>query len=134
MFILSAFLSCYSQNFSFTYDNAGNRINRNVVGLKSTVEANADENQDTTYSESIGDIIITIYPNPVNEQLLVEIKGRTGEQKDLVYLFDMKGNLITTIETTDELTPVSFKELPRGTYILQIHTGANTSEWKIIRE
>jgi hypothetical protein len=132
--ILIASMQGYCQTIYYGYDEAGNRTSRGTIALKSTAGANDEENAGQEFSETSGAYIITIYPNPVQERLSVEIKGPSGEQDALIYLYSITGELITRIETREVLTPVSFAELARGPYILRIHCGSNVSEWKIIKE
>jgi hypothetical protein len=134
--LLVASIHGYSQVIYYGYDNAGNRTKRsiNVIPLKSTAENADDEKADQEISEPTDENIITVYPNPVKEFLMIEIKGLSAEQEASIYMYGITGELITRIETHEVLTTVSFAELARGTYIMLIHYGKDRREWKIIRE
>jgi hypothetical protein len=128
------FLQCYNQNFAFGFDEAGNRYNRTVVLLKSTEQINSEVPPQESFTESLGSSTISIYPNPVEEQLTVEITGGDDETLYLIQLFDLNGRKINSFETKKGLISISFSGLTRGTFILRIVTGLDFSEWKIIKE
>ncbi|MFO7370172.1 MAG: T9SS type A sorting domain-containing protein [Bacteroidales bacterium] len=122
----------YCQNFNYTYDNAGNRVSRNTVTLKSTKDAVNNEVFQEISAENSGESTIKIYPNPVRELLMVEITGERPEY--LIQLFDFNGKQILSLQTSNSLTPISFADLISGTYILRISSGTEANEWKVIRE
>ena len=122
----------YFQNLSYTYDNAGNRVSRNTITLKSTKDAVNNEVFHETLTENSGESFIKIYPNPVRELLIVEITGKSPEY--LIQLFDFNGKQILSLQTSNFLNQISFANLISGTYILRISSGTEASEWKVIRE
>jgi hypothetical protein len=63
-----------AQGISFTYDAAGNRIQRMIV-FKST-EANMDSTAVTKpHTDNLGEMKIIIYPNPTSGKLSVELEN-----------------------------------------------------------
>ena len=71
--LLLATFPCLSsgQNVSYAYDEAGNRVKREIV-LQTRA---AEESTNESYSEMLNDRDIRIYPNPTEGQLTVEITG-----------------------------------------------------------
>ncbi|MPS72607.1 MAG: T9SS type A sorting domain-containing protein [Chryseobacterium sp.] len=60
---------------------------------------------------------IQIYPNPVKEYCYVEI-GLDFESAD-IYVYDMTGKVIQTINTKNKVTKVDTSRLPQGVYIIK---------------
>ncbi|MEA1897895.1 MAG: T9SS type A sorting domain-containing protein [Bacteroidota bacterium] len=137
--------SAEAQTIQYHYDNAGNRESRVIVvgggGQKSMISDN--QNQATleellkieeTISETIGEIEITIYPNPNQGQMVVQIDNIPDEIKSSIVVYDLAGKAIFRKEYLTKYTDVDITDSPNGTYILKIIVGKETSEWKVIKK
>ncbi|WP_448528914.1 T9SS type A sorting domain-containing protein [Raineya sp.] len=72
---------------------------------------------------------IAIYPNPTSDKVFVEL----DEEIQKISLQDLKGNKIPiSIEDARERKTISLNHLPRGLYILQIHTEREIYTEKLI--
>ncbi len=60
---------------------------------------------------------IQIYPNPVKDYCYVEI-GLDFESAD-VYVYDMTGKMIQTLNTKNRVTKIDTSKLPQGVYIIK---------------
>jgi len=60
---------------------------------------------------------IQIYPNPVKDYCYVEI-GLDFDSAD-IYLYDMTGKVIQTLNTKNRVTKVDISKLPQGVYIIK---------------
>ena len=122
------------QTVSYIYDNSGNRTSRTTITLKST-SAPADETKPSeTYSDQIGEHSILIYPNPVENELTVEIQGLEENAEAVITLYDQGGRLVLTEDKATGSTVLNLSHLSPGTYFMNIHIGDGTTKWKIIKE
>jgi hypothetical protein len=85
-----------------------------VVGLKeNTLDANA----------------ITIYPNPVKDNLNIVINGSVAGKE--IELYDQLGRLVLYSDTTNNIDVSTLKS---GIYILQIKTDRGIAQKKLVKE
>jgi hypothetical protein len=64
---------------------------------------------------------VLVFPNPVAQGQLLNIAASENETIQLT-LFDLSGKRILSISEIGELKSISTRQLPKGTYILHIHT------------
>ncbi|WP_431133774.1 M28 family peptidase [Psychroserpens mesophilus] len=75
---------------------------------------------------------VNLFPNPVKTQLNIEIPDHTTSVA--LDLFDVSGKLILQQNTSEEITSLSMKNLPRGIYFLKISSSENTGTYKIVKD
>jgi hypothetical protein len=73
------------------------------------------------------DLIITSYPNPVKDQMIVDL---TGYPSGTMRIVDMSGRTLSTIRTVDGINRVNTAALGTGMYILQVSVGLETEKMK----
>lgn len=121
-FIFSTTFTYAQNDFAFSYDAAGNRVQRVLV---------LSSNKTT----SINQIVLsdyTIYPNPTLDILNIEFNAKTVEGNYKVLSISgvevMRGTLTPT-------NRIDMSSLETGTYILIVDSSTLREEkWKIIKE
>ena len=138
LYLLFSFLlilfSGVAQTVSYGYDNAGNRISRKIVPLKTAQAAKKNPETLAPVEDKLGERKITIYPNPTQGALAVEITG--GDAKDAIHLslFSAQGVQLQNLKVTATTTPVDMSAYPGGWYILHVQAGEKVTEFKIIKQ
>ncbi|MCC5916236.1 MAG: T9SS type A sorting domain-containing protein [Cryomorphaceae bacterium] len=125
-FILVALLYCsqgHAQRYVFSYDNAGNRIEREFLMLRSTASMGTNEIQ-----TQINELELRMYPNPTSDWLYIDCQ----EIPDEIGVFDFNGRPIKTNMTKDETIGIDMSQQPAGTYLLRIRVGKQERTWKVI--
>ena len=138
-----------AQRVSFQYDASGNRLSGKTILITSDTpdpaeapelpeekEEDTEETQDETpaeFSEIIGEITVSIYPNPTEGQLKVAVAGHPEKETIVVRLYDLSGRTITQKESGASPVDLDITSQPKGTYILIVRIGAYQSDWKIIK-
>jgi len=118
-----------SQELSYSYDDAGNRISRTIfIGLKS-----ADVHKQEI-TETIGSNEIKIYPNPVESLLLISITGFEHDFLSEYFVYNLSGSMLKREKVTSELTTLDMSSLSRGTYVFQLSINGEKRAWKIVKE
>lgn len=74
---------------------------------------------------------IQVYPNPANE--VVNVKLNKAEKASFK-LFDFGGKLVKEITSAKQVTDINITSLPKGVYILNINTGKESVNKKIIKK
>jgi YD repeat-containing protein len=132
--MLCASISIAQTTVRFSYDGAGNRIKREIVLVKSN-ETNKDSTSVTKpFTENLGELKITIYPNPTKGQLSVEITNLSLNEEGNITIHNLEGKQMQQLKSLETLNQLDLYSYPMGMYILRISVGQKTSEWKIIKE
>ncbi len=123
-----------AQTVAYDYDNAGNRISRKIVPLTTAQAAKKNSETPAPVTDQLGERKITVYPNPTQGALAVEITG--GDTKDAIRLtlFGPQGTQLQSINATATITPVNMSSYPAGWYILRVQAGAKNTEFKIVKQ
>ena len=135
---LSAFLfsvEASGQKVTYTYDNAGNRIKREIVLSPQRISApheNAHENQ--SVFDMLADKDIKIYPNPTQGKLKVEITNYESSDSGSIYVYSMNGQTVTHSEISFYMTEIDISNSPKGIYLMQIRLNGTSTTWRIIKE
>ncbi|TGV02134.1 T9SS type A sorting domain-containing protein [Flavivirga rizhaonensis] len=139
----------YAQDYkiTFSYDNAGNQIQRNRVCLTCKSSETKETVTDSTAviaetpKEDIEDNLleegsrITAYPNPVTDILQVEWTP-TEKKVDQIMLFSFDNKQIFHKQVNHRLTSLDldFSRYPSGTYIVLVLYNNNTKQsFKVIK-
>lgn len=80
-------------------------------------------------NETANDILVTVFPNPTAESLIMRTATYTNEK--LSYqLFDMQGNLLYKGLIVEQQTQINMTDLSAATYFLNV---VNIHSFKIIK-
>jgi|GEM_PF-3696462 len=120
----------------FEYDDAGSRVkrtynNNTVINLRKT--RGNTEKLDTVVTNT-ANINIVVYPNPVQENIIVESKVSKLHSETHVKVFDMIGREIRifAIRTNKEI--IRLGDLIPGIYHLNYYQGKNIiATWKVVK-
>lgn len=128
----------FSQNkVSYTYDAAGNRTNRTIVmQSKSTAQPGGNEQieRTTSFSETLADITVRIYPNPTEGRIRIEIANLPKDETADLSLYSLSGQLIVSKKDITSFEEIDISGHRKGVYILKIKAGKQKTEWKIIKK
>ena len=76
--------------------------------------------EDCNAVEEYADAGIRVYPNPASDFLYIEGDFDMGSQ---VFIYDMTGRIVETVELTSNNTELNISYLPEGYYIVRIGDG-----------
>ena len=85
-------------------------------------------------TENLGEMTITLYPNPTKGQLNINVANMTADAKGEITMHDMTGRLLMKQNKVHETDMIDISSQPMGMYIVRIRFGDETSEWKVIKE
>jgi hypothetical protein len=123
----------HAQNkVSFTYDAAGNRIERVIVLATKSAEVQVS---DSVYTDVIAERNIKIYPNPTEGQLKVEIGNTEGIKSCTITIFGMNNNRQVLKKKADlPVTDIDISNQPFGIYVMLIDIDGEYTSWKIMKK
>ncbi len=123
-----------SQQITFGYDAAGNRVSRTILIPPSSAPQAVKIYESVT--EQLGDERqLKIYPNPTKGILTVEIIGGNTEDDIRFTLYNLQGIILQQIESVVGSTKqVDMSAYPIATYILRLHAGDKIIDYKIIKQ
>lgn len=125
-------LIAFSQSkLHYSYDNAGNRVKREIVMKTRSVSDNSDPEY---YSEMLSDKDIRIYPNPTEGHLKIEIAGWDSADQGSLQLYNAVGQLILNQRISSSFTEFDISSRTNGLYILHISMNGKETSWKIIKK
>ncbi|MCL2072336.1 MAG: T9SS type A sorting domain-containing protein [Marinilabiliaceae bacterium] len=137
-----------TSSINYTYDNAGNRVSRvytiSIVKPKTAeveieteieteieIEGEGKEEEETLLL--IEDSKIEVYPNPVKDELFVEIMNGDNKETYRLVIFDSTGKMVNdTKRQGNGKEPIDMSMFPSGVYYLIISTKEGKLEFKIV--
>ncbi len=132
LILLSSVSFSQSYIIKYSYDDAGNRVEREKIAF--AISANMDAKLETdTVVEQIADKNIRIFPNPVNETLNIFVEEYEGEIGTL-NLYSLNGRLITTNKITQSNSKLNFINQSPGSYIVKISINNKTKEYTVVKK
>ncbi|MFV0268594.1 MAG: T9SS type A sorting domain-containing protein [Draconibacterium sp.] len=145
--ILFVSILSYAQ-VSYTYDDSGNRESR-YIPLKSaevpsdSVLANeaAISNEminiellNPAFQEKVGELVVSIYPNPTKGAVYLNLNRLPENQNPLIEVWSPNGTLIEKARITGLTTRINLWGKPSGMYIVKSVMDGAPHSWKIIKE
>lgn len=115
------------KRFAYTYDGAGNRIKRKVAESV-TKEAKVDSTAILLMAEKIseektahlGSCKIEAYPNPVQDNLHINITSDHPFEPLNVMVYNSSGVLLKKVQMASPFQELSFRQYPVGAYMIWI--------------
>jgi len=127
--LLLAAMNTYAQNVTYGYDNAGNRVERAVTSINRP----APQEGVTALSDLFAEKTFSIYPNPTQGIISVEIKGYTEETQAEFRITDMSGGTVLNLKATATLQTFDLSRQASGIYLLQIRINGESTVLKIVK-
>jgi len=118
-------------NLSIDYDDAGNRINRQIIIL----DANYDGSRfaDTLSATPYTDPLISIYPNPTRYFFYLELSEFSDEDSITISLFDEQGREVLNEKIRRQISKIDLSNQPNGMYFLNVFKNGKSTKWQIAK-
>lgn len=119
------------QKISYTYDNAGNRIEKLIVLTKSSTSDVKIE----SFTEKINERTVEISPSPSGGEITVKISSINGMENGSIQVYSFpNGYLVHKIKITSTTEELDINNQSSGIYILNINIDGIISTWKILKK
>ena len=120
----------------YGYDDAGNRTSRTYIIL--FVGPKSEEIEITDDDETLSNAQerdVQVYPNPVKDELFVEIQKGDENENYRLMLFDGSGKMLKESNRQGNgKEPIDMRLFPSGVYYLIISSREGKLEYKIVKE
>lgn len=126
-------LTVSSQQLSYAYDAAGNRISRTIIVGAHNPSDEAPQDPSGDYVETLDGKQLTIHADREEPRLTITVGDYDASLKGAYSLLNREGRLLAGKGLSGENTFVELKELPSGSYTLQILLNGHPSEWEVIK-
>lgn len=138
MFLTTICSKAQNVTVNFEYDESGNRTKRSIELKEMEENANSVETEDsagwqTEVSKTIQGAELTIFPNPTNGLISVNIAGADGSNIFRLTLSTLSGITIEECNTANGTTQLDISRLARGMYLLTVSTSDERCVWKIVK-
>ncbi len=116
-------------HFVYTYDDAGNRIQRIYVPYRLA----APKDSLPLAKDYLSGYAVTIYPNPTKGALSINITGNQEIQNAKIEVFDHTGKLVFSKQSPQQNTDLDLVGQPNGIYYLKIFIDNKSKQWQIVK-
>lgn len=141
--LLSVTLSNAQDRITFTYDNAGNQIQRSLC-LQCTTSKTANVKPKEIIALKEEDLqkffpedVISYYPNPVKEELYLKWELIQGNLVTSIQVFGLSGQLLKSYSGLEKNNTqnIPFQTYASGTYLIVLsYTNGEQKNIKIIKQ
>ncbi|ULB34941.1 MULTISPECIES: hypothetical protein [Proteiniphilum] len=132
-FVLLFSLTGWSQQLSYAYDAAGNRISRTIVVGAYHPSGGEQHDSSRFYVENIHGRELSIHVEREKPGLTIQVSSHDSLLEGTYTLSDKNDDLLTGDILSDRKTRVELEEVPPGTYTLHILVNDHSSEWELIK-
>lgn len=119
-----------AQSVSYAYDDAGNRVRREIVLSRQKGKQAAS----LRFESALDSRAIVIYPNPTKGVLKIEIGDFYAADGGNIIVNDMAGRRVLEAEIDSDSFSIDLSDRQSGIYLLTISLNGKSSVWKIIKE
>lgn len=138
LLLLSSYILLAQTKEQYHYDAAGNRNSRNTcTGCRLIHNAPPATTADTLAQATDIKLAmnegVSVFPNPTQNTITVNITGYNPEEITKVYVMDTNGKIVVTenINTVD--TELNLGSLPPAVYYIKLQKGSKQLVYKIIK-
>lgn len=121
-----------AQSVEYSYDAAGNRIQRKEIILCPGCSNERLAQQQELSENLTPNLKLTVFPNPVKELLNLKVEGEF--QSYQVSLTDITGKVFFTKTINESNSQLNFSDYPKGIYMLKTGLNHQFKEWKIVKQ
>lgn len=116
----------------FSYDDAGNRIKREVVSIQEINVETDDEILQKYVNSNRLSREVTVIPDQNRDLIHVDFKDKTTSVDYKISLFSISGLLAYESLSDDHVSNINLSGLHNGIYILVLNCNSESSAWKIL--
>jgi len=131
---LSFFLSitCMAQTVKYSYDPAGNRIQRKLDVSNPNTQRTNEEPKEEKAKETAKELGLSVFPNPAQDKVNVVINNLPEKKQAVVMLIDAQGkNLLS--KTGQPQNEVDMSGYKPGVYFIKVMVGTETLFYKVLK-
>ena len=126
-------INAFADRIVYNYDAAGNRLSaQRQILFSPSRTTGVDEIK--SYNDSLSNARITIYPNPTEGDLRIDIAGIDNFERSEVTIHSSNGAVLSKISPLTASNEVDMTTYEDGIYLFVIRINDETTTWKIIKK
>lgn len=126
--------SAFADRIENAYDAAGNRLTSEKIIIFTRGSVNGNAPEEKMFQDSLASTKITIYPNPTEGDLKIDIAGVSDFESSGLILYDMAGKVVKNITQLSESNELDITDYANGMYIMVIKINEESTTWKIVKK
>ena len=151
-------LVAQTEAITYGYDNAGNRIYRDVIVLMMAEESDStlqeelttfddntandsnsthqkeEDDAKTLYSDKLDGVALELYPNPTTGSIQVYVPDIDRINQGLIRVSDLNGRILIEEKVQQQELNLDLSSYPDGTYVLFLNINGKVNEWKVVKQ
>lgn len=132
--ILAVFVAMNAQNrVQFAYDQAGNRVKRELVITHNARSAKKAASREEAYFEDLGERTVKISSNGTGIIKITVLHMHTEDEGN-VEVYSLGGSEVLNRSLSSIETLVDISDKPKGVYILKVTFNGKVTTWKITKK
>ncbi len=132
--VLAVFVAMNAQNrVQFAYDQAGNRVKRELVITHNARSAKKAATRDEAYFEDLGERTVKISSNG-SGIIKITVLHMNIEDEGNVAVYSLGGSEVLNRSLSSAETLVDISDKPKGVYILKVTLNGKVTTWKITKK
>lgn len=116
----------------YSYDEAGNRIRKEILVSRSAVVSKPDSVK--SHSMMVLDRQIKVYPIPTTGLLNVDIMDLSDMDRCEIDIFTLSGVQLLHQKVSQSTTEIDITSYTGGMYLLNVVLNGENSAWKVIKK
>jgi hypothetical protein len=122
-----------STSYPFTYDAAGNMINKKLF-ISVSQQGGGSSETDSVFSDKIGEMQMKIFPNPTKGELRLVIDNLKPEDNASAAIYSVTGAKVLELANLTGDDILNLSDQLSGTYYLTITVNSERKQWTVIKE
>ncbi|UKK59365.1 T9SS type A sorting domain-containing protein [Prevotella communis] len=132
--VLAVFVAMNAQNrVQFAYDQAGNRVKRELVITHNAHSAKKAASREEAYFEDLGERTVKISSNGSGIIKITVLHMHTEDEGN-VEVYSLGGSEVLNRSLSSAETLVDISDKPKGVYILKVTLNGKVTTWKITKK
>lgn len=132
--VLAVFVAMNAQNrVQFAYDQAGNRVKRELVITHNARSAKKAATREEAYFEDLGERTVKISSNGSGIIKITVLHMHTEDEGN-VEVYSLSGSEVLNLSLSSIETLVDISDKPKGVYILKVTLNGKVTTWKITKK
>lgn len=132
--VLAVFVGLNAQNrVQFAYDQAGNRVKRELVITHNARSAKKAATREEAYFEDLGERTVKISSNGSGIIKITVLHMHTEDEGN-VEVYSLSGSEVLNRSLSSVETLVDISDKPKGVYILKVTLNGKVTTWKITKK
>ena len=132
--VLAVFVAMNAQNrVQFAYDQAGNRVKRELVITHNARSAKKAASREEAYFEDLGERTVKISSNGTGI-IRISVIRMLPEDEGNVEVYSLGGSEVLNRSLSSIETLVDISDKPKGVYILKVTLNGKVTTWKITKK